>query len=70
MAGSLSNLANNLAESIHKIKCKYEQDKRTCETCEIWNKNCKCFLEYINLKMIQYNTDVVTITIKENLMKT
>ena len=30
MESSLSNLADNLAEGIHKIKC----------------KDCKCFLEY------------------------
>ena len=31
MASSLSNFVNNLAEGIHKIKCKYEHDKK------IWN---------------------------------
>ena len=34
MATSLSNLFNNLAETIHKIKC----------------KNCDCFLHYENVK--------------------
>ena len=27
IANSLSNLVNNLAEGIHKIKCKYGHDK-------------------------------------------
>ena len=36
MATSLSNLADNLAEEIHKIKC----------------KDCDCFLEYESVKDI------------------
>ena len=28
MASSLSNLVNNLAEGIHKIKCKYEHHNK------------------------------------------
>ena len=39
MVSSLSNLANNLAEAIHKIKCKHEHDDRKYETCEIKCKN-------------------------------
>ena len=40
MAGSLSNLIDNLAEGIHKIKC----------------KDCDCFLEYERVKdnLIKY----------------
>ena len=34
MASSLSNLADNLAERIHKVKC----------------KDCDCFLEYESVK--------------------
>ena len=34
MASSLSNLVNHLSEEIHKIRRKYEQDKK-CETCRI-----------------------------------
>ena len=47
MAKSLSNLANNLYEEIHKIKCKYG-----CDDKKMWNlrvikyKDCECFLEY------------------------
>ena len=32
MASSLSNLVNNLADEMHKIKCKNEHDNK-CETC-------------------------------------
>ena len=35
MASSLSNLANNLSEGIHKIKFKLEHDDRKCKTCRI-----------------------------------
>ena len=40
MASSLSNLVDNLAERVHKIKC----------------KNCDCFLEYesVNDNLIKY----------------
>ena len=50
MANSLSNLGNNFAEGIHKIKCKYEHDDKKCETCGIKYKYCDCFLEYANFK--------------------
>ena len=50
MASSLSNLVNNLSERIHKIKCKYENNDRKCETCGIKYKYCNCFLEYKNFK--------------------
>ena len=41
MACSSWNLVNNLAEVIHKTKCKYRHDdKRTCGT-----KYCDCFLK-------------------------
>ena len=45
MASSLSNLVNNLSEGIHKIKCKYRQDDKKCETSGISHKVCNCFLE-------------------------
>ena len=31
-ASSLSDLANNLSERIHKIKCKYGHDDQKCAT--------------------------------------
>ena len=50
MASSLSNLVNNLAEGIHKTKCKYKNDDKKCEKCGIKYKNFECFLEYTNFK--------------------
>ena len=56
MASSLSNLANNLSEVIHKIKCKYRHDAKKCETCGITCETYHCFLEYTNFKddLIEY----------------
>ena len=49
LVSSLSNLVNNVAEGIHKIKCKYEDNDKKCETCGIKYKDCDCFLEYNKL---------------------
>ena len=35
MASSSSNLANNLSEIIHKIKCKYGHNDKKYETCGV-----------------------------------
>ena len=61
MASSLSNLVNNLAKEIHKIKCKYEPDDKKCKACEIKYKDCECFLEYTNFKdnLIEYKMFVL-----------
>ena len=50
MASSLSNLVNNLSEGIHRIKCKFGHDHKTCETRGVKYKYCNCFLEYTNFK--------------------
>ena len=50
MTSSLSNLVNNIAEKIHRTKCKYGHDNKKWETCRIKYKKCELFLEYINLK--------------------
>ena len=50
MASSISNLADNLAEGIHKIKCKYRHDNNKCEECGIKYKDCECYLQYTNIK--------------------
>ena len=50
MASSLSNLFNDLAEWIHKIKCKYGYNDKKCETCEVKYKDCNCFFEYRNFQ--------------------
>ena len=56
MATSLSNLANNLADVIHKIKCIYGHDNKRCETCGIKYKYCKCCLDCTRVKddLIEY----------------
>ena len=50
MTSSLSNLVNNLSEGIHRIKLKFGQDDKECETCGIKYTYCNCFLEYTNFK--------------------
>ena len=45
MASSLSSLANNLAEVIHKMKYKHEYDDKKCETCGLKYKDCNSFLD-------------------------
>ena len=50
MPNSLSNLANDLSEGIHRIKCKHGHDDQKSETCGIKYKYCNCFLEYTNFK--------------------
>ena len=50
MANFFSNLVDNPAEGIHKIKCKQGHDNNKCETCGIKYKDCKCCLEYTNVK--------------------
>ena len=48
MTSSISNLVNNLFVGIHKIKCKYGQDNKKCDTCGFTYGICSCFLEYTN----------------------
>ena len=57
MAGSLSNLVNNLSEGIHRIKYKFGHNEKKSEACGIKYKHCDCFLEYTNFKddLIGYN---------------
>ena len=50
IASSLSNLANNLYEGFHKIKCEYLHDDKICETCGTKYKYYKCFFEFTNFK--------------------
>ena len=44
MVSSLSNLVNNLAEGIHKIKCKNKYNNEKYETSGIKYKDCDCYL--------------------------
>ena len=52
MARSLPNFVNNLAEGIHKIKCKSEHDNKKCERVELNTKVATAFLNTQTLKMI------------------
>ena len=50
MAKSLSNLVNNLSEGINRVKCKFINNDKRCETCTIKYKYYDCFPEYIYFK--------------------
>ena len=50
MGNSLSNLVDNLAEGILKIKCKYGHGNEKWETCGIKYKDWEFCLEYTNVK--------------------
>ena len=56
MANSLSTLANNLSEGIHKNKYKYRLDDQKCQTCRIKYKYSNLFFEYKEFKddLIEY----------------
>ena len=49
---SLSNLADNLAEGIHKIKYKYRYDNKKCETQRLNTKTLTTVLNTEALKII------------------
>ena len=52
MVSSLSNLVNNFAERIHKIKCKYQHDNKKCENKY---KDCKLKIKLnIKLNLIEF----------------
>ena len=44
MVSSSSNLVNNLARRIHKIKCKYEHDEKNVKLAELKAKIVSVFL--------------------------
>ena len=44
MASLLSNLVNNPAEGIHKIKCDYRRNDKICELAEVTTKIVTAFL--------------------------
>ena len=50
ISSSLSGLVNNLAEGVHKIKCKNEHDNEKYEKCGIKYKDYDCFFEDANFK--------------------
>lgn len=45
MARSLSNLANNLSQGVHRIKYQRRNDDKKAETLRIKYKYCDCFPE-------------------------
>ena len=49
MASSFSNLVNNFAEGIYKIKGKYEPNDKNVKLVQL-NTNNNCFIEYTNFK--------------------
>ena len=53
MASALSYLVDNLTEKIHKTKCKYGHDNKTCG---FKYKDCECCLKNKNVKddLIEY----------------
>ena len=50
MTSSLLSLINNLAERIHKIKCKLKRDLKIWEPYHIRYQYGNCFLEYTNFQ--------------------
>ena len=56
MAIPLSNLANNLAQRIHKIEYQHGNVNEKCEPCGIKYKYCNCCFEHTNFKddLIEY----------------
>ena len=56
MENLLSNLFDDLAEGIHRIKYKNGNDNKKFETCGIKYQDCDSCLEYINVKddLIEY----------------
>ena len=71
MASSLSNFVKNLAEVIHKTKCKYGHDNKTCEMCVIKCKDSECCLEDKNVEknLIEYRYLCCKKITKKLLMK-
>ena len=50
MARSLSNLANNCSQGVHRIKYQHRNDDKKFETFRIKYKYCDCFPEWTNFK--------------------
>ena len=70
MASSLSNLAHNLSEGLHRIKCKLGHTDKKCD-CEIKYNYCDCFLGYANFRddVIKYNARFSIRITKRSSMK-
>ena len=72
MAGTISNLDNNLAEEIQKNKCKFEHDDKNVKLAEIKTHIGNIFLNTKTLKMISKNTNIYAVkrVIQITFMKT
>ena len=72
MTNLLSNLVNNLAEGIHKIKYKNKHNNEKCETCGINYKECYCFLEYTSFEddSVEYKCLCCNKNYQKSLIKT
>ena len=44
------NFANNLADRIHAVKCKFQHNDKKCGTCRIKYRDCDFFPEYVKNK--------------------
>ena len=62
MERTLSYLVNKLSVGIHRIKRKFRQGDKECETCGIRYKYFICFFEYEILKMILQDTNACAVT--------
>ena len=71
MANSLWDLANNLSEGIHRIKCKYGHDNKNVKLVELSISIATVFFEYSNLKddLIQYKCLSCKKVINKSLME-
>ena len=59
MASSLSNVVDNLAEAIQKIKCKYEHDYKKCKEVELNTKIVSEYHGYEDLECVNVKDDLI-----------
>ena len=69
MASLLTNLEDNLAQVIQKIKGKHSHGKKKCEECSIKYKDYECFLEYANVESVHVVTRITKKMFDEDLKK-
>ena len=72
MASSLSNLVDNLAEGIHKVKCKMNMKIKNMKRLKLNTKIVSVTSNTQTVKMISYHTNVSVATgvTKNDLIKT
>ena len=69
MARLLTNLGDNLAQGIQKIKGKYSHGNKKCEQCSVKYKDYECFLEYANVESVHVVTRITKKKFDEDLKK-